>query len=94
MARSSSYNPERPQYEWGSKWRKNGVTEKQAALISKNAGQINITVDLDKLNRGSASSLIDEMMRYCPKGEFVGYSKGWFKEYASRASAVTFPEGW
>lgn len=58
------YDPTKPQYEWGNRWTKLQITEKQADYIMTLAQRANVTIkNLDQLSRGSASGLIDELKR-------------------------------
>jgi hypothetical protein len=64
MNRSSSYDPTKPKYEWGSKWQRNGITEKQIGYIENLCGQLKVQIRHLDMNRGDAMRLIDELKRY------------------------------
>lgn len=58
------YDPTKPQYDWGNSWTKLQITDKQANFIMTLAQKANVTIkNLEQLDRGSASGLIDELKR-------------------------------
>jgi hypothetical protein len=60
---SNHYNPNLPQYEWGSAWRSKAISEKQFTMIERLAADLNIAIisDLNTLLRGTASMVIDQL---------------------------------
>ena len=55
------YDKRRPKYEWGNDWCAKPVTEAQAAMIARLAEQAWLLVDMERLNRGTAAALIDDL---------------------------------
>jgi len=59
------YNKNQPKYNWGDGWTRKGVTKKQASYLEMLSGKTNVVlVNTEKMTRGTASGLIDELKRY------------------------------
>lgn len=84
---NKNYDRNKPKYEWGDGWTKNGVTEKQLnyiqILVNKIAQRsipIEIIRDAPALTRGAASGLIDELKRVADYGDSTKYlMRDWSK---------------
>lgn len=62
--KNNNYDPNTEKYNWGSKWEREFVTEKQAAYITVLAQQVNVKIiNTDQMKRGTAAMLITELKR-------------------------------
>ena len=57
------YDRTKPKYEWGSGWCSKIISDKQANYLKLLANKTGYKVRFDRLDRGSASFLIDDFLR-------------------------------
>lgn len=53
-----------PRYDWGVGWHSKSISDKQASYLLLLAAQKGVRVKLERLNRGDASALIDDLRRF------------------------------
>lgn len=57
------YDKSKPKYEWGDGWHSKTISDKQADYLKILADQSGYKIRFDKLDRGTASFLIDDFLR-------------------------------
>jgi hypothetical protein len=75
------YDRDRPKYEWGDSWTKKDPTQKQRDYIEALANRAGLALrNLDRLTRGGASGLIEELKRVANYGESTRHlERDWSK---------------